>query len=324
VDIHGAVIVLTPMLAAGAVAHDHDHRLRLLINDVLRTYEITDYLLWYYSPVAMGFTRHLFPRLVVWDCIEQSAAGGSPEHEIREAQLLAWADLVFTSGSSLHQAKRQLHPHVSNIPSAIDTAHFAKARRTQSDPSDQEDLLRPRVGCHLALDEFCDLVLLQQCSALRPDWQWILVGPVAPGMAGRLPRADNLHYLGAKDLSQLPYYMSGWDAGIVPLVRDASTRFANPPEVAELLAAGRPVVATAVEDLRHIYGDDGLVLLADEPREVIRALERAMLENGNLWRAAVDNHQHLNSWDGTYVSMLGLIEAAIAGKQSSRLDRVRA
>jgi UDP-galactopyranose mutase len=318
---HDHVVVATPHLPAGLSPRQVEDRVRLLLNDLMRSREIADYLLWYYTPMAMGFTRHLFPRLVVWDCMDELTAFAHAPTELieRERQLLQWADLMFTGGQSLYEAKRSRHDHVHAFPSSIDAAHFAKARRAQGDPADQAQIPRPRIGFYGVIDERLDIALLREMAALKPDWHWVLIGPVVKIDPQSLPRLPNLHWLGKKDYAQLPAYLSGWDAAMLPFARNPSTRFISPTKTPEYLAAGRPVVSTPIRDVVRPYGDAGLVRIAEEPQDFVAALEEAMLDAGDeSWRARVDSFLAGGSWDRTHADMLTLIEAAIAGKSASR------
>ena len=80
----------------------------------------------------------------------------------REAQLFSTADLVFTGGESLYQAKRNQHPRVYAFPSSIDASHFNKARGELQDPTDQKDIPRPRIGFFGVIDERMDLTLVSE------------------------------------------------------------------------------------------------------------------------------------------------------------------
>ena len=97
----------------------------------------------------------------------------------REAELLVYADLVFTGGQSLYEAKRARHRHVYAFPSSVDTPHFLCARQPLADPPDQAALPRPRLGFYGVLDERLDLALLSSIADARPDLNLVLVGPVA-------------------------------------------------------------------------------------------------------------------------------------------------
>ncbi len=314
----GGVIVVTPHLPVGLDHREVIDRQRLLVNDLFRKREIAQYALWYYTPMAMAFTKHLFPALVVYDCMDELSAfrGAPPEMQEREQQLLAWADLVFTGGQSLYEAKRDRHDHVHAFPSSIDHAHFTKAKKPQGVPNDQAVIPHPRIGFYGVLDERLDLALVDAIAAARPDWHLVMIGPVVKIDPQCLPKRPNIHYLGKKDYSQLPNYLSGWDAAILPFARNESTRFISPTKTPEYLAADRPVVSTSIRDVVKPYGEERLVEIADEPAEFVAALERAMADGDRpRKRERIEQFLSGNSWDKTHADMLALMSAAIAGKE---------
>src|SRR5690606_3587893 len=135
------------------------------------------------------------------------------------------------------------------FPSSVDVAHFAKARETLSEPADQSVIPRPRIGFHGVLDERFDTDLIAELADLEPEWQLILIGPVVKIDPSALPRRDNIHYLGGKDYSELPAYLSGWDVAMMPFAKNESTRFISPTKTPEYLAGGRAVVSTSITDV---------------------------------------------------------------------------
>ena len=95
---------------------------------------IGTHVLWYYTPMALPFTRHLKPLAVVYDCMDELSAfaGAPPALRQREAELMKRADLVLTGGQSLYEAKRHLHPQVYPFPSSVDVAALRARARSRS------------------------------------------------------------------------------------------------------------------------------------------------------------------------------------------------
>jgi UDP-galactopyranose mutase len=234
-----------------------------------------------------------------------------------EQELLHRADVVFTGGQSLYEAKRHRHPRVHAFPSSVDGAHFRRARAAQADPADQAGIPRPRVGFFGVVDERMDLALVDGLARLRPEWQQIIIGPVVKIDAACLPRAGNIHYLGMKRYDELPAYLAGWDVAYLPFARNHATRFISPTKTPEYLAAGRPVVSTSIADVVHPYGTSGLVTIADAPAECARALDAALAECGEQWLRRVDDYLSGLSWDRTYAAMNRLVNDA-AGRTTVR------
>jgi len=201
-----------------------------LLRGFFREHRIADYVLWYYTPMAMEFTRDLTPRAVVYDCMDElSAFAGAPAAmREREQELLARADVVFTGGQTLYESKRHSHPNVHAFPSSVDIDHFARGRAKQPDPDDQAHIPHPRLGFFGVVDERMDLDLLRRLAAARPDWHLVIVGPVVKIDPSVLPVAANIHYLGPKQYDELPSYLAGWDVALLPFARNDATRFISP------------------------------------------------------------------------------------------------
>ena len=103
---------------------------------------------WYYTPMMLPFSRHIDADVTVYDAMDElSKFKFAPARLLDlEQELLDRADVVFTGGSSLFEAKKDRHPNVHCFPSSVDRAHFAKARSSLFDPADQEDLPKPRLA----------------------------------------------------------------------------------------------------------------------------------------------------------------------------------
>jgi glycosyltransferase involved in cell wall biosynthesis len=288
---------------------------RGLLDGLLRDYRVRRFVLWLYTPMALPFSRHLDPVCTVYDCMDELSAfqGAPPALRRQEHELFRRADLVFTGGVSLFEAKRDLHPSVHAFPSSVDAAHFRAARRGLGDPPDQAPIGGPRLGFFGVIDERMDLELVARLADARPRWNLVMVGPVAKIDPRTLPRRPNIHYLGQKRYEDLPAYLSGWDAALMPFALNASTRFISPTKTLEYLAAGKPVISTAIQDVVRPYGERGLVRVADQAT-FVEAVEAALAEEPGRRQAAADALIAQTSWERTWARMSRLISAAIDHK----------
>jgi glycosyltransferase involved in cell wall biosynthesis len=312
------VHVQTPVLPCGLNRHQIVDLQRNLLKSILEKNQITDYITWYYTPMARDFASDLKPRVTVYDCMDELSAfvGAPPAMRMNEEALFRIADLVFTGGASLFESKRKQHPSVHLFPSSVEVAHFARARSIQCDPEDQSQLPHPRLGYAGVIDERMDLELLRLMAAERPDWQIILLGPVVKIDEACLPKAANIHYLGMKQYSELPAYLSGWDIAMLPFAINESTRFISPTKTPEYLAAGLPVVSTPIQDVVRPYGDLGLVAIASGEGEFIRAVDSLLHSPPDMtFRARVDQFLSQSSWDKTWGAMSELIDNTLALKR---------
>jgi glycosyltransferase involved in cell wall biosynthesis len=321
----GGVRIAVPHLPPGLPPEAAEAAQGELLRGLLEEQGITDYVLWYYTPMAVAFTAGLQPSAVVYDCMDELSLfrGAPPDLLEREARLLSQADLVFTGGQSLYEAKREKHGSVHAFPSSIDAAHFAAARAQEpkDEPADQAQIGRPRLGYFGVIDERIDLDLLAGLADARPDWQIILLGPVVKIDPETLPRRPNLHYLGMKSYGELPLYLAGWDVALMPFARNESTRFISPTKTPEYLAGGRPVVSTSIRDVVRPYGELGLVEIADDPAGFVAAVERSLAraaapDEREAWLKRVDELLAHGSWTRTWQQMSGLLEGAVAARRA--------
>jgi UDP-galactopyranose mutase len=294
-----------------------------MIDRLFAEHGIRDYVLWYYTPMALGWTRHLKPIVTVYDCMDELSAFKNAPRLLREreADLFRRADLVFTGGQSLYEAKRDQHQNVYAFPSSIDRAHFAQARDSRmEDPADQASIPHPRMGFFGVVDERFDIELLDGISEARPDWHFVIIGPVVKIDENALPRRANIHYLGSKSYKELPAYLAGWDVAALLFARNESTRFISPTKTPEYLAAGKPVVSTSIRDVVRPYGKLGLVRIADDAASFIRAAAEIGMDERTddaAWLARVDEFLAKISWDRTWGEMAELIGEVAASRRAT-------
>jgi glycosyltransferase involved in cell wall biosynthesis len=313
--------VLTPRLPQGMSGEQAEQAQRQLLAKLFADEQISQYVLWYYTPMAMAFTAHLTPMATVYDCMDELAAFkfAPPQLHEREAALFKRADLVFTGGQSLYEAKRSQHPRVYAFPSSVDVPHFAQAHTIEDEPADQRDLPHPRLGYFGVIDERMDIELLGGIAMLRPAWQIVMIGPTVKIDPAILPRPANIHYLGSKGYPELPAYIAGWEVAMLPFARNESTRFISPTKTPEYLAAGKPVVSTSIRDVVRPYGALGLVRIADTVAEFVATAEAAMSEDAAARQRRVDAFLAQMSWDNTWAGMNELIENVVSARLGSNV-----
>ncbi len=304
------VTVIRPHFTEGEDAIKGQRR---LLHDFLADHGVQRFDCWYYTPMALEFARDLRPEVLIYDCMDElSAFVGAPQGlRENEAELFRRADVVFTGGVSIYEAKRHRHPNVHAFPSSIDVPHFAQALLQQPDPEDQASVPHPRIGFYGVVDERFDVALLAETALRRPHMHFIILGPIVKIDPAHLPRASNIHYLGMKSYSELPSYLAGWDVAMLPFAMNDSTRFISPTKTPEYLAAGKRVVSTPVRDVVTSYGIPNLVEIASTASEFAAALDRAVCaEDDPQWRERVKHRLDDSSWIRTWAAMEAKIEAA--------------
>jgi UDP-galactopyranose mutase len=312
-DRENALHVVVPHLPHGS---DIDAVMNDLISGLRQNQQIGEHVVWFYTPMMLPFADRLDPVAIVYDCMDELSMfkGAPPELLPREERLFERADLVFTGGQRLYEAKRDKHPAVYAFPSSIDVKHFEQALSITDEPEDQKNIPYPRVGYCGVIDERTDIDLLASIADLKPEWQFVMIGPVVKIDQANLPHLDNIHYLGGRDYKDLPAYIGGWDVAMMPFALNDSTRFISPTKTPEYLAAGRPVVSTPIRDVVRPYGEKGLVHIASTPEEFVNAIETAMNEDAESRRVKAAEFLSTMSWDRTQSEMSKLIDEVIENR----------
>lgn len=280
----------------------------------------SSFIAWFYTPMAIGLLDAFpDPVMIVYDCMDELSAFryADPEIGAREQRLMELADVVFTGGLSLYEAKKKQHSNIHVFPSSIDNNHFRKALDPDRlDPADQELIPHPRIGFFGVIDERFDISLIADLATAQPRWQIVLIGPVVKIDEGLLPRNANIHYLGSKSYEELPAYLGGWDVAIIPFLLNESTRFISPTKTPEYLSGGIPVVSTPIHDVVEPYGVKALVNIASTPNEFEAAIEGALRLKGKQdWQEKVNHFLKDLSWDKTWAGMLDKINSVLKDRR---------
>ncbi|GJG87501.1 glycosyl transferase [Gemmatimonadetes bacterium T265] len=208
---------------------------------------------WFYTPMPAPAMLGAFgERAVVYDCMDELAQFkfAPPELIARERLLISKADVVFTGGYKLWQSKSKLHPNVHFFGCGVDSAHFAKARLDSTPrPADLPEQDAPILGFYGVIDERIDYALIAHLAAAFPESTIAMAGPVVKVDPKDLPKAPNIRWLGQKQYAELPMYAKAFDVCLMPFALNEATEYINPTKTLEYMAAGKPIVSTAVADV---------------------------------------------------------------------------
>jgi UDP-galactopyranose mutase len=312
--------IVRPHLPAGTPAQETEKILKTLLDRFLKSKSLDDTIFWYYTPMALAFSGHLKPALTIYDCMDElSHFKNAPERLTEyENELFKRADVVFTGGHCLYEYKKNKHHNIYPFPSSIDKKHFEKARSVKEEPEDQKGISGPKLGFYGVIDERFDIELIREMAVKRPEWQIILLGPVAKIDRNSIPQLPNVHMLGGKSYDQLPHYVSGWDIALIPFAINDSTRFISPTKTPEYLASGVPVVSTPIRDVVNPYGEKGIVKIAATADEFITAAEEYMQMDRSKWLPEVDDFLADKSWSSTFTEMMKTINTTLATIRKSK------
>lgn len=281
-------------------------------------------ILWFYSAAFVKLSDSLRSSLIVYDCMDELTAfkGASPLLIEQEKQLLQIADLVFTGGKSLYEAKTKRHPSVHCFPSSVDKKHFEKALfNSTKKPKELSHLKNPIAGFYGVIDERMDLNLMRETAELLPQINFVYIGPVVKIDAADLPQAPNIHYLGQRSYGELPAYLKAFDVAFMPFALNEATEFISPTKTLEFMAAHKPIISTAIYDVKRDYFRE--VSIVNSSQAAARAIKTYLTEDEadrqsrEALQAAVIKR---TSWDVTVEKMSLLMEGALQDKEGEAVS----
>lgn len=197
----------------------------------------------------------------------------------------------------------------------VDCAHFGAAL-LESTPIDADiaALPGPVLGYFGVIDERIDYELIAALADAFPSGSIAMVGPLAKVDPAALPQRPNLHWLGARPYGRLPAITKGFQVCLMPFALNASTEFINPTKALEYMAAGRPVVSTALDEVRTNCSE--AVCIGRTHREFIEmAVQEATSPSPERVAAGLELSAR-NGWDAITSQLSQHIERTLARKHS--------
>ena len=262
---------------------------------------------WFYSPLtAPSFLGQFGAASVVYDCMDELASFrfAPPDMSLREQFLLSRADVVFTGGYQLFESKSQLHPNVHFFGCGVDVDHFGKAALEETAvPAAVANLPGPIFGYFGVIDERLDYDLLTHLAKRRPEASIVMIGPLAKIERHMLPSLPNIHWLGQQAYSDLPAFVKAFDVCLMPFALNEATQYINPTKTLEYMAAGKPIVSTAVPDVVRNFTP--IVDVARSHEEFVLAVERVHRSPSADFILQGIERANAASWEGTVSAMRG-------------------
>jgi glycosyltransferase involved in cell wall biosynthesis len=233
--------------------------------------QFEDPVQWFYDPMAVpAFAGQMDEVLTVYDCMDELSKFrcAPPDIVERETELLKRADVVFTGGRKLFEAKSQHNDNCHFYGCGVDCEHFGKALTKETKvPKDLAGIPKPILGYFGVVDERMDYELIARLADANPQWSVVMIGPTMKIDDATLPKRPNLHWLGQRSYLELPAYCKGFDLCMMPFALNESTEFINPTKALEYMATGRMIVSSAVPDVVRNFG--AVVKVAKDHEEFI-------------------------------------------------------
>jgi glycosyltransferase involved in cell wall biosynthesis len=221
----------------------------------------------------------------------------------------------------MRRKRLPLNPNTHFFGTGVDCEHFGRARTAALEVAPEIRALggAPVLGYFGVIDERIDYELLARLADARPDWHVMMVGPTAKIDPADLPQRRNLHWIGARPYADLPALTKGFSVCLMPFALNAATEYINPTKALEYMAAGRPVVSTALDEVRMNFGEvariaesaDAFIALC---REEVASPSRRRIERG--LRLALEN-----TWEANIARMEKHMSAAFGALKPTQSRR---
>jgi glycosyltransferase involved in cell wall biosynthesis len=269
-----------------------------------------------YVPVLAGALAAWRGRRV-YHCVDRWDAFGMYDGAVMAAmdeRCCRAADVVVTSSHELFERCRRFNPRTYLVMHGVDHEHFAKALAFPPRPA---DLPAGRVvGFFGLISEWVDQELVARLAReLRGGAgqaaEVVLIG-AADVPAQRLAAEPNVRLLGPRPFRDLPAYAARFEVGIIPFVVNDLTRAVNPIKLREMMAAGVPVVATALPEVAR-YAEaagGGVEVACDADEFTARVKRRLEWPLAAAARRALSDSVRGETWEEKVREILEIVEAA--------------
>ena len=273
-----------------------------------------DPIYWNFQPSMPDLGRAVQPALSVYHCVDDFASvphWWNPASSVRarERECCIEADVVVCTGRNLVESRRQFNPNIHFVPEGADVSLFATAALSETViPDDIAKLPRKVIGYIGVIDFRLDVPLIARMAAARPDYSFALVGPVKSDTQDleAVRELPNVHFFGNRPIAALPSYIKAMDVCLIPYVLNDYTHHIFPLKLYEYMAAGKPIVATDMAEMRPYAGEE--MAIATTHDAFLAAVDDAIAQDSPERAAARQVTAQGESWDDRIEQICAIIE----------------
>ncbi|MDZ4754990.1 MAG: glycosyltransferase [Phycisphaerae bacterium] len=298
-NLHVVSPLVIPAYGRPWIADINRWLLRQQVQRAMRQLAFTRPINWVFNPAASIVAGSLGEELLIYYCVDEYAAFSGVDMDAlaaMERALLTKADLVIASSTGLYESKLALNPRTVLVRHGVDWTHFRSAQHLPPHKA-LAGLSRPLLGYFgLIAEDWVDVELISHVATSLPHASIVMLGKITMDVAP-LRRFKNVHLLGRQPYESLPAFCAGFDVALIPFPINTVTLNANPLKAREYLAAGLPVVSTAVpevEVLNHCR-------IGRDPASFVAEIELALANPGPS--AARSDALRQESWEHRLVEI---------------------
>lgn len=276
---------------------------RLLLN-ITQPIVVVQYPSWY--DVAAGVPG----ATVVHDCLDYVGGFSNVPAEMVELErrLIRDADLVVATAAPLAEHVAELRESTV-IRNAADVEFFAGSGKIDAPKSKQS---RPIVGYFGAISDWYEVGWIEHCAKARPEWDFILIGQTTGADVTSLEGLRNVSLLGEQPYATLPEHLAKFDVAVIPFVVNDLIRCTNPVKLYEYMAAGKPVVASAMPE---VVNATPLVYIANTAAQFESQIAKALSEDTPALRRERQEWAAEHTWTNrarTYLDEIDKLSPAVS------------
>jgi O-antigen biosynthesis protein len=265
----------------------------------------------FHPDVSIFYSLHFVPLIktldgmdskITYDCVDDSLSFpefATSKYKVAEIELIKSSSVCIATSKFLVDKVTQFNPRCTYLPNAMDFEHFysvVKGDKSNINP-EVSSLKHPVIGFIGAVFDWIDVDLICKLAELHHEYTILLVGPVNHAKE-KLDFHPNIVMIGTKPYETLPSYLSNIDVCLIPFKINSITLASNPIKMYEYLAAGKPVVSTALPEV--VRNASRIVYIGKDDEDFVRKVEAAVKESNSKNEAAVIERLEFaknNSWE---------------------------
>lgn len=294
----------------------------LRFEQTLRTLCFSRPIIWLSQPQMTHFVGNYNETLTIYHVVDEYLAYGDINLERRarlqsaEHQILKKVDLVIVVSKKLFKTKGIFNKNTYVVPNGMDYASYDLALLSNEPlPADVARLPKPIIGYSGLISARLDLNLLRYIASTNPEWSFVLIGVIdnrgCKRELGRLRELNNVHFLGLKEIKQVPYYIKAFDVGIIPYMINEETENLSPLKLYDFMAAGKPIVTTNFPAAQEVKD---LIYIADRKETFTRRIDVALREKDDSLYVKRRCTASQNTWDHRVSQLSRLIESRLTDR----------
>jgi hypothetical protein len=278
---------------------------RRCLKKVLAKLVYKDPIIWISRPSFFDLAKKLNKKIIIYHVVDEystySDIGAKKKKRIQkqEFKILEKVDVIITVSKNLYESKSAINKNTYLVQNAVDYLSFAKALNSEKQtPNDIFYLPRPIIGYSGLIANKLDFNLLKYMSDAYPNWSITMVGIINAKYCGSeiklLKQSKNIHFLGLKEIEEIPYYVNAFDVCIAPYKVNEHSKNMDPLKIYDYLATGKPVVTTNFPTA-YLFKD--VIKIAKTKEEFIKHVRDSLYEDNNNLMRERQKIAKKNTWD---------------------------